>query len=95
MFLFGAVQSGSARRSFMTGWMMGSHFGSPIGFNLCARLESEIRQKELWLRKIGTSRFLLAARLAQYRALQRRVARRRYQSGSVAGRINLRNRRLG
>ena len=73
---------------------MGSHFDFPNGINLCARLESEIRQRDLWLCKIGTGRFQLATRLAQFRALQRRIARRRYQSGSVAGRTNLRNRRL-
>ena len=74
---------------------MGSHIGCQEELFSRARLEREIHKRDLSLRQIGRSRFHLAARLAECRVLRRRIARRHYQSGSGAGRRDLRIRSFG
>ena len=74
---------------------MGSHIGCQEDCYIRARLETEIHKRELSLRRIGRNRSHLAARLAECRALRRRIARRRYHSESTAVRRNLGIRRFG
>jgi len=74
---------------------MGSHIGCQEKLYSRARLELEIHKRDLSLRRIGRDRTRLATRLAECRALQQRIARRRYQSGSTAGRNNMGIRRFG
>ena len=74
---------------------MGSHIRCQEESYRRARLEFEINQRDLSLRKIVRNHVHLAARLAECRVLQRRIARRLYQSGSSAGRSDARIRRFG
>jgi hypothetical protein len=60
-----------------------------------ARIEGEIQQRDLSLRKIGEDRVHLEVRLAANMTLQRMIALRFEPPGSMAGRSESRARKFG
>jgi hypothetical protein len=60
-----------------------------------ARIEGEIRQRALSLRKIGEDRVHLEERLAANQTLQKMISRRYVQSRLMVGRSEARNHKFG
>jgi hypothetical protein len=76
------------------GLSMGSDLARASQYHDRDHIESELRQRDLWLHEIAEDRIRLALRLTENRALHRMISRRRYRSLSIARRTCPRYRRV-